>query len=163
MAPRTGYGATHLRRFGAVHAVILLVGGAGIGSILVIDFLKHRDANIATASAWDIKGPPCPSLTASEWDARHLKAPKSFDYDGDTLARWSGDASCSDVREKGGTGFGVIKVCQFAGPVSLTARTKKGQFYFSTGVAQPATLIIRDGQARCVLGGNFTLKSEMGG
>ena len=153
----------HARQFGVIHLIIGVIAVVGVGSVLTMDFLTHRNTNVAIAQDWDIKGPPCPSLTAAEWDAKHLKAPKSFDYDGDTLARWSGDASCSDVKEKGGVGLGVIKVCQFAGPVSLTARTKAGQFYFNTGVGQPVTLFIKNGQARCILGGKFTLKSEMGG
>ena len=110
------------------------------------------------------QGDPCPSLTPDEWAAKHLSAPKSFDYDGDTLARWAGDASCSDVKTKGGKGLGVFKVCQFAAPVSISIKTKAGaQFYFNTGVGQAATVVIQDNKARCVLGGKFTLKSEMGG
>ena len=142
---------------------IMAVGMVGVGALLFIDHQKHVAGSVSTAKEWDIKGPPCPSLTADEWAAKHLSAPKSFDYDGDTLARWSGDASCSDVKTSGGKGLGVIRVCQFATPVSITVKTKAGQFYFNPGVGQPATVIIQDGKARCVMGGKFTLKSEMGG
>jgi hypothetical protein len=162
-AGRSGGVRGHLRRFGLIHLILGAVIVAGVGSLLVYDRLKQRDTNVATAQAWDIKGEPCPSLTAEEWAARHLSAPKSFDYDGDTLARWAGDASCSDVRTKGGTGLGVFKVCQFAAPVSISVKTKGRDFYFNTGVGQAATVVIQDGKARCVLGGKFTLKSEMGG
>ena len=162
MANRSGVGG-HLRRLGAIHLILGALIVVGVGTLLVYDHLHRRAASVAIAQDWDIKGPPCPSLTAEEWAAKRLSAPKSFDYDGDTLARWSGDASCSDVKEKGGVGLGVIKVCQFAGPVSLTAKTKAGMFYFNTGVGQPVTLFIQNGQARCVMAGKFTLKSEMGG
>ena len=142
---------------------IMAVGMVGVATLLFMDHQKKAAANVATAQEWDIKGDPCPSLTADEWAAKHLSAPKSFDYDGDTLARWAGDASCSDVNEKGGKGLGVFKVCQFAAPVSISVKTKGKDFYFNTGVGQAATVVIQDGKARCVLGGKFTLKSEMGG
>ena len=154
------------KRIFGMHPAFLIIAKIGLVAVLALllyDHFRHREASVAIAKDWDIQGPPCPSLTADEWAAKHLRAPKSFDYDGDTLARWAGDASCSDVKTKGGTGLGVIKVCQFAAPVSLTATTKAGTFYFNTGVGQPATLIIQDGKARCVMGGKFTLKSEMGG
>jgi hypothetical protein len=155
-----------VKRIFGLHPAFLIIAKLGliaVAALLIYDHFRHRDANVATAKEWDIKGPPCPSLTADEWAAKHLSAPKSFDYDGDTLARWAGDASCSDVKTNGGTGMGVIKVCQFAAPVSVTAKTKAGQVYFNPGVGQPVTLIIQDGVTRCVMGGKFTLKSEMGG
>src|SRR5512143_566176 len=112
------YGA--VRRYGMAHAIgAVLVITAAIGMI-TFQFVRDRNANIATAKAWDIQGPACPELSDAEWIAKHEKAPKTFDYDGVRLGRWSGDASCSDVHDKGGRGFGIDKVCQFTSPLTLS-------------------------------------------
>ena len=69
------------------------------------NFMKERSASVATARAWDIKGPPCPALSEADWIAKRYKAEKHFDYDGVDIGRHAGNASCSDVQDKGGTGF----------------------------------------------------------
>ncbi len=157
MASRRGL-PSHLRRFGVIHVIIGLVAVVVIGGLLALDFSHRRAINVGTAQAWDIQGAPCPTATPQEWAATHQIAPKTFDYTGDVLGRVAGDASCSDVQDKGGKGLGVIKVCQFTSPAALTVKTKAGMFYFLPGVGQPATIIIRQGQPRCVLASKFTLK-----
>ena len=156
--PSRDYGA--VARFGIPHvigAVIVLTLAMGF---LAYNFVRDRNAHIATAQAWDIKGPPCPQVSAANWAARRLKAPKVFDYDGTQLARWSGDASCSDVKDKGGTGFGTDKVCQFTNPTVLAVTTPAGTTYYEPGVAQPATLSLHRDIPRCVLASKFTRASE---
>lgn len=152
------YGA--VRRFGMAHVI-----GAVLATTAAIGFVAHelsrdRNANIATAKAWDIQGPPCPQLTEAQWAAKHEKAPKTFDYDGTQLGRWSGDASCSDVHDKGGKGMGVDKVCQFTSPLTLTVVSPAGAFYFLPDMGKPATLIIHKDVPRCVMASKFTLQSE---
>jgi hypothetical protein len=152
------YGA--VRRFGMAHvigAVVVLTAGIGM---VTFQFVRDRNAHIATAQAWDIQGPPCPQVSAADWTARRLKAPKVFDYDGTRLGRWSGDASCSDVKDKGGRGFRTDKVCQFTNPTVLTVTTPAGATYYEPGVAQPATLSLHRDIPRCVLAAKFTLKTE---
>ena len=152
------YGA--VRRFGMAHAIgAVVVMTAAIG-LIAFEYVRDRNANIATAQAWDIKGPACPGLTGAEFTARRLLAPKTFDYDGATLGRWSGDASCSDVKAGGGTGLRTDKICQFANPTVLTVVTPAGRWYYNVGVAQPATLSIHRDVPKCVLASKFTLQTE---
>lgn len=143
-----------------IHVVIAIVVLGVLGALAYWDFQHRRAANIGTAEAWDIKGPPCPAATAEDWAAKHEVAPKTFDYDGDTLGRLAGDASCSDVQDKGGKGLGVLKVCQFTSPGALTVKTKAGMFYFLPGIGNPATIVIREGRPRCVLASKFTLTRD---
>ncbi|WP_372781264.1 hypothetical protein [Phenylobacterium sp.] len=160
MATRLGrdYGAA--ARFGLAHAIgAVVVLTAGIGMV-AFQFVRDRNAHVATAQAWDIKGPPCPQVSAADWTARQLKAPKTFDYDGTQLGRWSGDASCSDVKDKGGSGFRTDKICQFTSPTVLTVTTPTGTTYYETGAGQPATLSLHRDVPRCVLASKFTLKTE---
>src|ERR1700761_8347602 len=134
------YGA--VRRYGLGHvigAVLVVTLGTGL---FTWNYLRGRNVDIATAKAWDIQGPPCPQLSAEQWAAGHFKTRSTFDYDGTTLGRWSGDASCSDVHDKGGAGFSIDKICQFTNPTVLTVSSPKGTFYFNTGVAQPATVAV---------------------
>jgi hypothetical protein len=152
------YGA--IRRYGLAHvlgAVIVVTAGVGF---VTFEFVRDRNANMATAKAWDIQGPPCPQLTEAQWTAKHEKAPKTFDYDGVKLGRWSGDASCSDVHDKGGKGLGVDKVCQFTSPLTLTVVSPAGAFYFLPDMGKPATLIIHKDVPRCVMASKFTLQTE---
>ena len=152
------YGAA--ARFGmpqVIAAVIALTAGIGF---LGYEFVRDRNAHIATAKAWDIQGPPCPEVSAAAWTARRLKAPKVFDYDGTAFGRWSGDASCSDVKDKGGKGFATDKVCQFTNPTVLTVASPAGSFYYEPGVGQPATLSLHKDVPRCVLASKFTRQTE---
>jgi hypothetical protein len=149
-----------VRRFGLAHvigAVVVITAGF---SLVTFQFVRDRNAHIAAARAWDIQGPPCPRLTEAQWAAKHEKAPKTFDYDGITLGRWSGDASCSDVHDKGGAGFGVDKVCQFTSPLALSVASRAGTFYFLPDVGKPATVRIHKDVASCVMASKFTLQTE---
>ena len=158
MATRlTGRGGA--RRLGLAHtigAVVVITVSAGQ---LTFNFVRDREAHVATARAWDIQGPPCPSLTAAQFTAQRYSAAKTFDYDGVTLGRHAGHASCSDVREAGGKGLFADKVCQFTSPAVLTVTTPAGAFFFVPGPGQPTTLIIHRDVPRCVMASKFTLEN----
>jgi hypothetical protein len=148
------------RRFGPAHVIGAVLAIAIAVGAVTFEVVRDRSANIATAQEWDIKGPPCPALTEAEFKAKHLMAPKTFNYDGAMLGRWSGDASCSDVKAGGGKGLRTDRICQFANPTVLTVVTPAGRWFYNVGVAQPATLSIHRDQPKCVLAGKFTLQSE---
>jgi hypothetical protein len=152
------YGA--IRRFGVAH----IIGGAIVSTLavgaLTFEYVRDRAGHVAVAKAWDIQGPPCPALTEAEFTAKRWAAPKVFDYDGVKLGRAAGDASCSDVKTRGGKGFGTDKVCQFTSPAALTVVSKAGRYFFLPGVGQPSTLIIHKDVPRCVMASNFTLGNE---
>jgi hypothetical protein len=160
MATRSSRSCRNVRGFGVAHvigAVVVITAGF---SAVTFQFVRDRSANIATARAWNIQGAPCPAFTQSEFQARRYTAPKIFDYDGIAIGRAVGDAYCSDVKDTGGAGLLSDKVCQFTTPVALTVASKVGTWFYITGVAQPATLIIHRGVPRCVLASKFTLGHE---
>ena len=124
-------------------------------------YLRGRDAAISRAREATIEGPPCPSLTRAQFDARGLKAPKATLYEGVTFARRVGHMDCSILRYGGGWSTKGYPVCQFTGPAALRIRTDKGEWWFDTGIGQPATVSTAHGQARCVLASNFTITGEL--
>jgi hypothetical protein len=148
------------RRIGVAHVIGALVASGAVAGLLVFNFTQHRDTNVALAKDWAINGPPCPSLTRAEFEAKGFKAPKSFDYDDLTMARKAGHASCSDIQQGGGKGMFHDQACQFTSPAALIITTKKGEFFYTPEVGQPATVYVHDGVPKCVLGGKFTLKGE---
>lgn len=148
-----------IRRYGLAHvigAVVVVTAGAGF---LAWNAWRGRNVDIATARDWDIKGAPCPAPSAAEWVAKRYVAEKHFNYDGFDIGRHAGNASCSDVKSHGGTGFGTVRICQFTSPSVLTVTTEKEAFYFVPGVGQLASLIIEDGTPRCVMASKYTLNS----
>ena len=149
-----------VRRLGVWHVIGALAASATVGGLLAYNFSQHRDANVALAKDWAIGGPPCPTLTKAEFTAKGYKAPKSFDYDDLTMARKAGHASCSDIQQGGGKGVFHDQACQFTSPAALIITTKKGEFFYTPEVGQPATVYVHNGVPKCVLGGKFTLTGE---
>jgi hypothetical protein len=156
-APRD-FGAA--RRYGLAHIIgaVVVIGAAA----LLISFFAVRDRNAAVALAkkWDIQGPPCPTLTEAEFNAKHERTPKTFDYDGTAIGRVAGDVSCSDVKDNGGKGLGTDKVCQFTSPATLTVTSPAGRFFFVPGAGRPATIHIHKDVPSCVMASAFTLQNE---
>ncbi len=149
-----------VRRFTMIHviaAVLVLTLGVGL---VTWNAVRGRKVDVATAQAWDIKGPPCAQLTLEQWNAKHLKVRDVTNYDGRMIGRWSGDVSCSDVKDSGGAGFGTDRICQFTNPTALAVTTPAGAFYFETGTGQPATLSLHQDKPKCVLASKFTRATE---
>ncbi len=120
-------------------------------------YLRGRDAAISRAREATLEGPPCPSLTKAQFEARGLRAPKASLYEGVTFARRTGHMECSLLRYGGGWSLNGYPVCQFTGPVALKVTTERGEWWFETGIGQPATVSTAHGQARCVMASNFTV------
>ncbi|HEX7885226.1 MAG TPA: hypothetical protein VF474_04555 [Phenylobacterium sp.] len=129
---------------------VLLFGGS---------YLRQRNAALARAAEARIDGPPCPSLTRTQFEAQGLRAPKATFYEGVTFARQFGHMECRSLRYGGGWGTEVYPVCQFTSPKALKVTTASGEWYFAPGVGQPATVGAPHGQARCVMASNFTMKT----
>jgi hypothetical protein len=149
-----------VRRFGLAHAigaVVVITAGFGLVSF---QYVKDRNAHIATAKAWNIQGPPCPAMTEADFTAKRYTALKTFPYDDAMIGRTAGDASCSDIKENAGKGLGTDRVCQFTSPATLTVVTPAGSWFFVPGAGQPSTLIIHKDVPRCVMASNFTLQTE---
>ena len=139
---------------------IALAGSIAVGFpvyVFVGTYLKARTEALTRAREWTIEGPPCPSLTRAQFEARGLKAPKGLQYSGVTVSRQFGHVSCSYLRYGDGWGPDTYVVCQFTSPNVLRVETAKGQWYFVPGMGQPATISTPRDQARCVMASNFTL------
>ena len=148
------------RRIGMVHivsAVVVLTAAAGL---ITFQLVKDRQASVDTFKTWQVKGPPCPSMSEADFQAKRETAPKTFDYDGTAIGRYAGDANCQDVKSGGGKGFATDKVCQFTSPATLTVKSKAGMYYFVPGVGQPASLYIHHDVPQCIMASNFTLQTE---
>jgi hypothetical protein len=149
-----------VRRLGAAHLIGGIAVAVAAAGFLGFNFLTERHKNVSVAQAWDLKGPPCPTITAETFAAQYKRARQVFDYDGIAIGRHSGNVSCSDVKQKGGKGLMVDRICQFTGPTVITVTSSRGAFYFVPGVGHPATISIHEGQARCVLASNYTINSD---
>ena len=120
-------------------------------------YLKDRTAALALAREWNIEGLPCPSLTRAEFEANGFKARKGLEYAGVKVSRQFGHVTCSQLRYGEGWGLASYVICQFTSPNVLKVETARGEWYFSPGMGQPATISTPHDQARCVLASNFTL------
>jgi hypothetical protein len=153
-------GLRRLRRSRAERIAIAVGGLAALAFptwLLGGAYMKHRAERIALAKEWSIDGHPCPQVTADEFRARRLRAPKGLVYENATVFRQFGHMSCSPIAYHGGGGFGSYAVCQFTGPNVLLVKTRKGEWFFVPGPGQPATIATPHDEAHCVLASNFTL------
>lgn len=151
------------RRLTAGQKVVLGVAAAiavGLpGWLLTQSYLGKREAALFLASEAVVDGPPCPSLTQAQFDAQGLKAPKATFYEGVGFARQFGHMECRALRYGAGWGTRVYPVCQFTSPKTLVITTPKGVWRFAPGPGQPATVGVPNGQAKCVMASNFTIKA----
>lgn len=136
---------------GGVLALLLLAG------YLYWNWQHQRGKAIATAQAWSIQGPPCPSLSKAQFEAQVYPAKREFEYGGVTFARHAGHVDCAAVTADGGKGMSRFPVCSFTSPVVVKVMTEKGESYFVPGPGKPATVSTQDGQAACVLASGLKL------
>jgi hypothetical protein len=148
------------RGFSMVHVVSAVVVITSATGLITFQVVKDRRANIDTYKAWQVKGPPCPSMSEADFNAKRYTALKTFDYDGTTIGRTAGDADCQDVKAGGGKGFSTDKVCQFTSPATLTVTVKGVKTFFVPGAGQPASLYIHHDVPSCIMASNFTLQNE---
>jgi hypothetical protein len=132
-----------------------------VGSAAMFSRLSHLPAQIATAKAWTIAGPPCPEITKTAFAGQPMKAEQLFAYDGIGFARAYGHAECNEIVDHGGKGWGTYPVCKFTGPSILQVSTPKdGDHFFAPGPGVAVTLSFAGGQASCVTGPNEALASS---
>ena len=68
------------------------------------DYMRQRSLALGRAGDAKVEGPPCPQLTAAEFAARKLKAPKLSNYEGVVFGRQFGHMDCSALRYGAGWG-----------------------------------------------------------
>ena len=118
---------------------------------------KIREARMAHARAWDIRGPACPQTTEAAFLKGRRKGPRKFDYQEASFYRHAGYVDCTSVYEDGGRSERFYPVCQFTSAIQIMVRTQKGQWVFEPGAGQPATVSTPDGVARCVMAAKISV------
>ena len=131
-------------------AIVALVLAAGVALM----WWLPRSREIAKAEAWTFTGTPCPAVSVQAFAAFVVQPKESFEFGDVTFARGYGHASCEQITNDGGRGFGTHPVCQFTSPGVLHVTTKRGDFYFITQTG-PATVAVQDGVASCVRAARF--------
>lgn len=141
------------RAFPYMAGVAILVG---VVAVAIGGYERRAQALAASTKAANlaaISGPPCPTLTAAEFDARSAKPKKAFVFNQIRFDRRFGHVDCNTVAIGGGNAY--APVCQFSGPALLAVTTDKGRFFFAPGAGKPVTIITENGAPRCVMDGNF--------
>jgi hypothetical protein len=102
---------------------------------------------------WKVVGPPCPNITRQAFESQAIKPTQSFRMESVVFARAYGYSSCGELPAKGG--LQTLVVCQFTNPGVLAVTTAAGEFYFTPGLGQPATVSVADGPPSCVMAANY--------
>ncbi len=120
---------TDAQRRARITRIMLIIVGIGIAlgvvSLMVLE-KKKKDvaiaASTASAQAWKLAGPPCPTATTAEFAHHAERAKKVFDFNGDVYARRGGHVDCNLTAVKGVKD--PVPVCQFTSPqaISVTIR-----------------------------------------
>ena len=139
-----------------------LVIGAGLVAVVlvgygVMEFRDSRQKNVAAATAWQVDGPPCPTTTKAEYEAKGYRIRHNSTYTGVHLGRQAGHLACKEVKSKGGVGFGSQITCQLTAPAVLTVKVGDVENAYLPGPGQPATIVVHKKQVSCVLGGDTTM------
>lgn len=113
---------------------------------------QNQSEGVAEFRHWVIPGAPCAVSSKTAIDAAGESLKDSNVLDEVSFARAYGHVSCTDVRDHGGRGFGVINVCQFSSPRALSVRTPKGEFYYLAPAAKPVVVSVDNGVPACVIG-----------
>jgi len=110
----------------------------------------------ARKAEWTIVGPPCPTVTRLAASVVGLKGPRRFEYGGADFSHAFGEASCAAIGEDGLLTRETYPVCQFNNPGAVTVSAHGRSVIFQPPVGDHATVTVRRGVARCVVGGWFT-------
>lgn len=160
---RSGFGAARAtqralgrRRGGDIAAFLALL--AALASIPAYVVWETWSEIQAMKRAWTIAGPPCPVVAKpAPWATNHHRATRSFPYGPATFARAFGAASCVAIPEDGLWTQRSYHVCQFNNPGALTVTAAGRSTTFQPPPGRRATVTVRHGQVRCVVGGWFNL------
>jgi hypothetical protein len=110
----------------------------------------------ATKAEWTVRGPACrivdrPSRTA----VSPRKPPITFRYHGVVFTRSFAAASCAPVAETPLWPRETYPVCQFNNPGAITVVAEGRRVVFEPPAGRHATVTVRHGEIRCVVGGTF--------
>lgn len=141
--------------------ILSLIGMAiCVGAIPGILILQGVLGEMAERKAWAVKGPPCPVVAQpSSRAVSHFRKPMTHVYGGTSFTRSFGAVSCAGFREASLFGESrVYHVCQFNNPGAVVVATPRGTRTFEAEPGKRLTVTVREGNARCVVGGWFNLR-----
>jgi hypothetical protein len=130
--------------------------GLGLGLLTVIG-VQHASAPLQRADAayWKPIGPPCRLISRRALLALDLPLDQQFPFQDLSLTRVAGGAYCSGRQERAGLSSTESTVCQMTNPIALSVIAGGREYDFAPGVAQPATIVWKEGALTCVLASNF--------
>lgn len=136
---------------GLLQLLGILAVMAGAASIpLWTAFATWADHEALMRDLRTIAGPPCPAQFQAWPD--NGRAPMVFHYKGVSFERRHGGVYCEAVTD-GPLGKLTHPVCQFTAPGLLTVTTARGAVTWQPPIGRNATVTVREGRARCVVGG----------
>jgi hypothetical protein len=151
-----------VRRAGG-HPIVIACGvGAAVlvGIYLATQLPYSHKAEGAEQAAWTVVGPPCPTLSAADYQALGVK-PQPFDFENIHGDSENTDATCNvvDLDHHGHTASTTI--CQLTAPFAVHMKTPNGDFYFKPGVGKPVAVSIAEGEVSCTIGGKEHAPGEL--
>jgi hypothetical protein len=110
--------------------------------------------------AWALGGPPCPRVAKGVAFPAEDPSHFTFAFDGITLTRRFGEATCEEVSHGSFLGTASIPKCAFSSPGALAVTNRGRTYYFQTGIGRSATIEVGDGPPRCVVGPGVSVLSQ---
>lgn len=102
-----------------------------------------------------VEGPACPRVGDLSRPPFGAKGPQTFDYGGASFSRRYGHVYCVAPTEGPPWDQQVYRVCQFTAPMTVGVMAGGETWLFKPGVGRAATVTVRRGEVRCVMGGWF--------
>ena len=96
-------------------------------------------------------GQPCVTVPAQEAQTRGYVFRQKLQMGSTLIERQGGRADCKAEGSSGEAGADGDPFCKMSGPGATRITTPSGETYFDIPLGVPATILVADGQARCVL------------
>lgn len=148
----TDYGVRKKPKRLPLLGMAIVIGGLIVLAVVHFGLELRRPQWLAEARHWTVQGPACAPVSRAAFLASRIETPEALDYDEVSYRRSSGHASCAQIHDQGGRGFGLVDVCQFSSPNGLVVRTGKTETYYIATIGQPLAISIDHGVQSCVLG-----------
>lgn len=147
VAIRSGGGAANM-----MGVLGVLAAATSVAAYMAYDNWAAEEAK----RAWGrVEGLACPTVRDLSRPPFGARGPQTFDYGGVSFARRYGHVYCVAPIDGPLGGREVYRVCQFSAPMTVGVTTGGKTWLFKPGVGRTATVTVRRGEVRCVVGGWF--------
>ena len=137
------------RRYSPIQ-IVIAVSMISLLAVVPIALFAQRQAAIAKADALEVNGPACQVLSPQQYAGLDLPATQVTNVERVIFARRDGNIDCEFVATHHGRGLDTTPVCRFNNPTVLAVSTRRGRYYFYTGIS-PATVNLENDRPSCVL------------